>query len=559
MAKILGAALGDCVHIGGVTHFLNMAEELGYQTEFTGPATSVRALIAAAQEVDPDIIGVSYRLTPENAALLLRDFKRALEEAGLAHKRLVFGGTPPVARVARQMGLFEAVFDGRDPPEAVIAYLKGSPLHEMEPHNYPQEAIKRIRWKAPLPLIRHHFGVPAESITPTIEGIQQIAEARALDVISLGPDQDAQENFFHPERQDPMAKGAGGVPFRSEEDLEQLYQASRRGNYPLLRSYSGTTDHIRYAQMLRRTMRNAWCATSLFWFNAMDGRGPAPMEQSIREHIELMRWHGERNIPVEGNEPYHWALRDGHDVVVCAAAYIYARVAKKAGVKDYVSPYMFETPPYLSHKMDLAKTLAQIELAESHADETFRIWRHARTGLLSYPVDAAYARAQLAQSVYLQMAIRPAIVHVVSYSEADHAASAEEVIESCKMANWVIRTCLKGAPDMTADPEVQRRKDQLVKETLVLIHAIRELGAGRVEDPLFDPTTLAYAVKIGLLDAPQLKNNPYVPGQVNTRAVKGAILAIGEGGNPLAEEERIRRVLARAEAAGMREDECLSP
>jgi hypothetical protein len=56
-----------------------------------------------------------------------------------------------------------------------------------------------------------------------------------------------------------------------------------------------------------------------------------------------------------------------------------------------------------------------------------------------------------------------------------------------------------------------------------------------------------------------LKNNPYVPGQVNTRAIKGAILAVGEGGNPLAEEERIRRVLARAEAARMKEDECLSP
>jgi methylmalonyl-CoA mutase cobalamin-binding subunit len=546
--KILGAALGDCVHIGGVTRFLGLAQELGYRTEFTGPATSVRALIAAAQEVDPDIIGVSYRLTPENAVLLLRDFKRALEEAGLAHKRLVFGGTPPVAEVARQTGMFEAVFDGRDPPAAVLAYLKGTPLDGMKPQDYPQDIMQRIGWKAPLPILRHHFGVPAEDITPTVEGIQQIAEARVLDVISLGSDQDAQENFFHPERQDPQAKGAGGVPFRTEEDLERLYQASRRGNYPLLRSYSGTTDHIRYAEVLQRTIRNAWCATSLFWFNAMDGRGPSPMEQSIREHIELMRWHGARNIPVEGNEPYHWGLRDAHDVVVCAAAYIYAHVAKKAGVKDYISPYMFETPPHLSHKMDLAKTLAQIELAESHADDTFRIWRHARAGLLSYPVDADYARAQLVQSVYVQMAIRPAIVHVVCYSEADHAASAQEVIESCKMAHWVMRTCLKGVPDMSADPEVQRRKDQLIEETLELINAIRELGAGRVEDPLCDPASLAYAIRIGILDAPQLKNNPYVPGQVKTRAIDGAIVAVDKAGNILTEKERIRRVLAQAEA-----------
>lgn len=543
--KILGGALGDCVHIGGITQFLRFAEELDYQVEFTGPATSVEAFIAAAQEVDPDIIGVSYRLTPENAVLLLEDFKRAVEETGLSNKRFVFGGTPPVAEVARRSGIFETVFDGRDPPEAVVAYLKGTPLHAMEPGDFPQETIDRIRWKAPFPIIRHHYGEPAETIEPTVEGIRKIAEASVLDVVSLGPDQDAQENFFHPERQDPKAKGAGGVPFRTEDDLERLYQATRRGNYPLARSYSGTTDHLRYAEMLRRTVRNAWCATSLFWFNAMDGRGPSPMEQSIREHIELMSWHGERNVPVEGNEPYHWGLRDAHDVVVCVSSYIYAYAAKKAGVRDYISTYMFETPPHLSNKMDLAKALAQIELAESMVGDNFRIWRQARTGLFSYPVDTHQARAHLAESIYLQMAIRPSIIHVVGYTEADHAASADEVIESCKMTNWVVQTCLKGAPDMTAEPEVQRRKDQLVEETMVVIEAIQKLGADRVEDPLFDPATLAYAVKIGLLDAPQLKSNPYVPGQVKTRSIDCAIVAVDEGGVILTEKERLRRIFAR--------------
>ena len=56
----------------------------------------------------------------------------------------------------------------------------------------------------------------------TIEGIEKIAEAQALDVISLGIDQDAQENFYHPERQDPRRKGAGGVPVRSEDDYRAL-------------------------------------------------------------------------------------------------------------------------------------------------------------------------------------------------------------------------------------------------------------------------------------------------------------------------------------------------
>jgi len=543
--KILGGALGDCVHVGGIVQFLRMAEDVGYMTEFTGPATPIPAFIAAAHEVDPDIIGVSYRLTPENARLLLQDLWQAVQEAGLSGKRFVFGGTPPVAAVARELGWFEAVFDGTAPPEAVVAYLKGTPLEEMQAEDYPQTTVERIRWKAPYPILRHHFGIPAESIEPTVEGIRRIAEAGVLDVVSLGPDQDAQENFFHRERQDPKSKGAGGVPFRTAEDLRRLYEATRRGNYPLMRSYSGTADHLPYADVLVRAINNAWCATSLFWFNHMDGRGPSSLEQSIREHVALMRWHGERDIPIEGNEPYHWGLRGAHDAVVCVASFIYAYVAKKAGVRDYVTTYMFETPPDLSNQMDLAKALAQAEIAESFVDDDFRIWRQTRTGLLSYPVDPVRARAHLAESTYLQMAMRPSIVHVVGYTEADHAVNADEAIESCRMATQVIDTCLKGAPDPTVAPEVQRRKEELVSETMVIVDAIRQMGTEVSDDPLFDPAVLAQAVKIGLLDAPQLVNNPYAPGRVRTRNVDGAIVAVDEQGRPLSEKERLERIRTR--------------
>ena len=94
----------------------------------------------------------------------------------------------------------------------------------------PQTLVERIAWKSPYPLLRHHFGLP--TVEATRAGIEQIADARVLDVISLGIDQDAQENFFHPERQDPRRTGAGGVPVRSAEDYRLLYAASRRGNYP---------------------------------------------------------------------------------------------------------------------------------------------------------------------------------------------------------------------------------------------------------------------------------------------------------------------------------------
>ena len=133
----------------------------------------------------------------------------------------------------------------------------------------------------------------------TLEGIEQIASARALDVISLGIDQDAQENFFHPERQDPRQKGAGGVPVRTADDYAQLYAASRTGNYPLLRTYSGTDDFIQLAEMYKETINIAWCAIPLFWFNQMDGRGPWDLQGSIREHQKVIGWYGQNNIPVE--------------------------------------------------------------------------------------------------------------------------------------------------------------------------------------------------------------------------------------------------------------------
>jgi methylmalonyl-CoA mutase cobalamin-binding subunit len=545
--RVLAACLGDCVHVAGATRFLRIAEEEGHETHFTGPATDLETLVEAVLAFDPDVIGVSYRLTAENVRPLLRELKGMLAAAGIKDKRLVFAGTPPVVAVAKEFDLFEEHFEGGEPAAEVRRYLRAEGKKADAREAFPRRMVERIRWKAPTPILRHHYGEPYPTIEPTVRGVARIAESGALDVISLGADQDAQENFFRPHLQDPKSKGAGGVPFRSEDDLRRLREAARRGNYPLMRSYSGTADHLRYAEMLVRSIDNAWCATSLFWFNAMDGRGPSPLAESIGEHVDLMAWHGARDIPVEGNEPYHWGMRDAPDVVVCAVSAIYAHVARKAGVRDYVTTYMFESPPHLNNTMDLAKCLAQIALAESFVDRGFRVWRQTRTGLLSYPLGVPQARAHLAQSVMLQMAVRPHIIHVVGYTEADHAATADEVIESARMAGYVAEVALRGNPDMTADPLIRERKEELITETHVLLDAVRAL-APELDDPLSDPETLARAVKIGLLDAPQLVNNAYAPGAIRTRSIDGAIRAVDEGDRPLGERERVARVMDRAMA-----------
>jgi methylmalonyl-CoA mutase cobalamin-binding subunit len=305
---IVAGALGECVHVAGVLNFLRLAEAAGWRAVFLGPAVSVEDILEAARREGAELVGVSYRLTPETGERLLAAFAEEADGLRAAGVRFAFGGTPPVAERARAIGFFERVFDGSEPAEAVLAYLKGHSHAGPSEADFPQTAVERIAWKAPFPILRHHFGLP--TVEATREGIARIAEAQVLDVVSLGIDQDAQANFFHPERQDPRRTGAGGVPVRTPDDYRALYEASRRGNFSLLRSYSGTDDFLRLAEMYVETINIAWCAIPIFWFNQMDGRGPWGLEDSICEHQRVMAWYGERGIPVELNEPHHWGMRD---------------------------------------------------------------------------------------------------------------------------------------------------------------------------------------------------------------------------------------------------------
>jgi hypothetical protein len=170
----------------------------------------------------------------------------------------------------------------------------------------------------------------------------------------------------------------------------------------------------------------------------------------------------------------------------------------------------------------------------------FRIWRQTRTGLLSYPLDVDAARAHLAANIYLQMALQPDIVHIVGHTEADHAANAAEIIEAAKMARRVIENSLHGAPNMTRDPLILRRKQQLISEAQLTLQAIRSLAPSSSRDPLSDPAVLAKAVTSGILDAPQLKNNPFGRGEIRTTIIAGACWAVNGKGEALFEADRLQ-------------------
>lgn len=523
MKKIIGAAIGSCVHIGGLHHFLEVAESEGYEAVSYGPAVPVERLISLINREEPDIVALSYRLTPATAGKLFSELSVALDRAGLRKTRLIFGGTPPVAYVARNTGLFERVFDGTEQPGAVKEFLRGG-AGPQGGQTYADTLTARIAQKYPYPLIRHHFGRP--TMEETLDGVGQIAKAGVLDVISLGPDQNAQEHFFHPEEMDHIQDGAGGVPLRRPEDLEAIYLRSRCGNYPLVRCYAGTRDLLRWAEMSVATIRNAWGAIPLCWYSVIDGRSKRLLNDAIREHQEVMGWYGRLGIPVEVNESHQWSLRDAHDSLAVAMAFLAAWNARRAGVRHYVSQYMFNNPPGTSAEMDIAKMLAKNEMVESLSGDEFTVYRQVRAGLAHFSSNPLFAKGQLAASAVVSQALRPHILHVVGFSEGDHAICPDELIESCEIVHGVLHNTLHGMPDLTVSNRVQKRKAELMEEAGILLDALRQTGEGRSDDPWSDPDVIADAIRKGLLDTPHFRGNDYLCGNIVTRLVDGAWYAI---------------------------------
>ncbi len=541
--KVLGSAIGSCVHVAGVVNFLRLAEELGYKTIFLGPANSVSKVIDTIEKHKPDIVAVSYRLSPQSLVPVLDQLQERIFNLGKPRPEIwLFGGTPPTCEVAQKYSFFERFFDSSTLPTDVIDYLRGWTDDSGE-RAYPTALLDRLEFRRPYPILRAHFGLP--SLEETLMGVREISLARCLDVISIGPDQNFQESFFRPEEM-TVETGAGGVPIRSQKHLALLRNHTRCGNYPLLRCYSGTRDLIQMAALLNERIQNAWGATPLMWYSELDGRSSRPLEEAIRENQRAMQWHGEYNIPFECNESHHWSLRDAPDSIAVAMAFLGAYNAKDAGVKTYIAQYMLNTPMQTSPRMDLAKMLAKIELIESLHSPTFISLRQIRTGLLSFPSNMPAARAQLASSIQTGMQLSPDIVHVVSYCEADHAATPSEVVESCQIASRVIHNSMLGLPLIIHDPVVQKRKAELISEAMILLKAIMSIEEEETGDPLTQPKALTKAVTSGLLDTPHFAADSIALGSIKTRIIDGACYTVDPKTlKPISESDRIAYLLGQ--------------
>ncbi|MEN6584188.1 MAG: cobalamin-dependent protein [Armatimonadota bacterium] len=539
---IVAGALGNCVHVAGVAGFLSIAEQLGYKTIFLGAAVAADRFVEAIERYRPEIVGISYRLTPDVGKTLLEELRQKLEMRGLMDSVYLFGGTPPMCKAAEEFGWFDHSFSGLENPDEVWTFLRGDTAG-METGDLGHNLLDRFERKHPYPLLRHHFGLP--NLEDTVEGVRRIAESGVLDVISIAPDQNAQESFFRPEEMDPALDGAGGAPIRSAEDLSAIYKASRCGNHPLLRIYSGTRDLIAWAEVAAKTVANAWAAIPLCWYSALDGRSNRTPEDAIHENQAAMKWHALRSIPVEVNEAHHWALRDSHDVTSVVMAYLAAYNARVMGVNHYVSQYMFNTPAGISPEMDLAKIQAQIEMVESLHGPDFFSFREVRAGLLHMSPHLSRAKGQLAASTAVALAVSPHIIHVVGYCEGDHAATADEVIESCEIVNGVLKNYHDSMGSLIDSATVRKRKNELLAEAELLLKAISALQEDD-KDPYSSSRVIARAIATGLLDAPHLRGNPYALGEIHTRIVDGAVICVDQiTGDPVGEQKRLEMLALR--------------
>ncbi len=549
--KILGGAIGNCVHIAGIYEFLRISEHYGMQTKFLGASVDIEEFAVRISDYDPDIVCISYRLTADNLNKILNVFFKILTDKKLLNNReFYFGGTPDCVKVAKQFKYFSHFFIGEEDHKTIANLLEPQKrLDQNEDVKVLQSRSSGHNLNIPeihkdtyiMPMIRHHFGL--SDLKNTIDGIKQIAEAEVLDVISVATDQNAQEFFFEPEKMDNSLEGSGGVPVRNENDLKELFNATQRGNFPRLRIYSGTNKLLKWAELSTRTINNAWGTIPLFWYSELDGRSKRSLETAIRENMEAIKWYADRDIPVEINDPHHWSLRESADVTAVVDAYISAYNAKKLGVKKYIAQLMLNTPRLTSVKMDIAKMLAKIELINELVDDNFDVWKQVRAGLAHFSIDMDIAKGQLAASTLVALSLDPQIIHVVSFSEAHHAAKPEDVIESCKIVKGVLRNSWRGFPDLTIDPDVKKRKNYLVKEAKKAIQIMKKSFIHVSSDPLSDPFCLAKMVNLGMLDAPQLKGNPAALGKVKTMPVDGGYDIVDVNGNVLSLADYINKSL----------------
>jgi len=523
--RVLNCSIDPCVHTLGVEKFAEWLEGkgIGYIAIKLGPAVSIDELIDKVRESKAEVVTFCYRLGDLHVDEIIVEIIDKVYKYGLEPEksgiRYCFGGLRPAANLVRVMtglpiledkfspkkdrhfdlekiakeykdkekfqGFFELVVDDYVTMKELEYFAQKKVRIAREKIKWSDDLLERIKQVRELedrPIIRAHIGAAAETIEPTVEGTRKLSESGALEIVSLAPDQSCQAFLakFVRGEEDPekYRRGEGGAPIRSKEDLRILKEATKCGNWPMIRIYSGTDELVELAKIFEEALHMPFPAVPIFFYNRLDGRGPLSILDGINEHFNTMRWWASINKPLEINDPHQWQLRRCSDDMYVTDHILCGIVALKMGIKNYVMQLMFDLPPEIKPIYDLAKMKAAYELIEpltSHFD--FNIIKETRGGLSSFPPNLDKAKSHLSMTIYWQMFMEPDIVHVVSYCEAHHDAKPEDIIASCDITKQSFEEYYRAPiPDIWKNPKVIARKEELKKGAMYNIFHLALMG-----------------------------------------------------------------------------------
>jgi len=267
-----------------------------------------------------------------------------------------------------------------------------------------------------------------------------------------------------------------------------------------------------------------------------------------------MRFIASKGKVLEPNVPHHFAFRGADDVTYAVAGYLAAKAAKKAGIGTLVLQIMLNTPKTTGGLQDLAKARTLRALVRTLEDGKFSVLLQPRGGLDYFSPDLDKAKAQLASVTALMADIdgadtqSPAVIHVVSYSEAVRLADPPVINESIRITREALseyrRMRRSGEVENIDDsPELAHRTQNLLAEARTVIRAIEE----SIPDP-YSPAGFLKIFAAGFLPVPRLwECRDEFPEAVRweTRQVEGSIRVVGADGIPVPAAERMAFIRER--------------
>jgi len=543
------------------------------------------------------VLGFSYRLNPQDGVRLVARLvsglktRKLLKEQGGPIQAVYFAGLPRTCALVRQhVEEVIATFEGDETASetlqrlgidaaAIPGELAAGVRYDEDRMAFGQDLIRKGAYLTARPVDRsgyrefgtrqdtlvarlHHgkeHGLPplmrahagpflpdrSEAVRLFLEWTRQLAASGHLDILSIGTSQLTQSNFGEDWGDKP---NGGGVPLNSPEEFAAVWQAARP---MLVRTYAGTKNIRALAQMYEERINIAWHALSLWWFCRIDGRGTYSVRENLKRQFDALRYIATTGKPYEPNVSHHFAFRGADDVTYIAAAILAAKAAKTVGIRDLILQVMLNTPRATWGAQDLAKARATLTLVRELEDRAFHVILQPRGGLDYFSPAEEKAKAQLASVTALMDDIEPhdpespPLIHVVSYSEGYELADPSVIAESIKITRCALdeyrRLRRKGdIDDMTQNPDVKTRTEELLSGARTVLHAI--------EAALREPYTAAglyQAFAMGFLPAPYLwecRDELAKAVQWQTRLIRGSVKVVDEQGIPIPAAERMTEV-----------------